>query len=54
MFGNEAKLKEFGYDQLISELGNLSGAHYGEDDQPKDTTAGSVGDSENVSDGAAS
>ena len=53
-FGDEARLKEFGYDQLISELGSSAVARNGDDDQAEDTTAGGAVDSENGSDGATS
>ena len=53
-FGDEARLKEFGYDQLISELGYSAVVHNGDDDQPEGATAGGAVVPENGSDGATS
>ena len=39
-FGDEARLKEFGYDQLIRELGHSAVVPNGDDDQPEGATAG--------------
>ena len=39
-FGDAARVKEFGYDQLISELGHLAVVHNGDGDQPEGATAG--------------
>ena len=53
-FGDEARLKEFGYDQLISELGYSAVVHNGDDDQPEGATAGGAVEPEDGSDGATS
>ena len=53
-FGNEARLKEFGYDQLVSELGNSALVDNGADDQPEGATPGDAIVPENGSDGAIS
>ena len=53
-FGDEARLKEFGYDQLISELGYPAVVHNEDDDQPEGATAGGSVEPEDGSDGATS
>ena len=53
-FGDAARLKEFGYDQLISELGYPAVVHNGDDDQPEGATAGGSVEPEDGSDGATS
>ena len=53
-FGDEVRLKEFGYDQLISELGHSAVVHNGDDDQPEGATAGGAVEHEDGSDGATS
>ena len=58
-FGDDARLKEFGYDQLISELGHSAVVHNavvhnGDDDQPEGAIAGGAVEHEDGSDGATS
>ena len=53
-FGDAARLKEFGYDQLISELGDSAVVHNGDDYQPEGATAGGAVEPEDGSDGATS
>ena len=53
-FGDEARVKEFAYDQLISELGYSAVVHNEDDDQPEGATAGGAVEHEDGSDGATS
>ena len=51
-FGDAARLKEFGYDQLIRELGHSAVVHNGDEDQPEGATAGGAVEPADGSDGA--
>ena len=53
-FGDEARLKEFGYDQLIRELGHSAVVPNKDDDQPEGATAGGAVELEDGSDDATS
>ena len=53
-FGDEARLKEFGYDQLVGELGYSAVVHNEDDDQQEGAMAGGAVEHEDGSDGATS
>ena len=58
-FGDEARVKEFAYDQLAGELGHSAVVHNavvhnGDDDQPEGAIAGGAVEHEDGSDGATS
>ena len=53
-FGDEARLKEFGYDQLIRELGHSAVVHNGDEDQLQGATDGGAVAPEDGSDDATS
>ena len=53
-FGDEARVKEFGYDQLVGELGYSAVVHNEDDDQQEGAMAGGAVEHEDGSDGATS
>ena len=53
-FGDEARVKEFAYDQLVGELGYSAVVHNEDDDQPEGAMAGGAVEHEDGSDGATS
>ena len=53
-FGDEARVKEFAYDQLVGELGYSAVVHNEDDDQQEGATAGGAVEHEDGSDGATS